>query len=632
MDAKDSGEIAEIMAKYGLIPQNPVQLISQGQRDAAEEKSEGKKQVLRDFSRTITCPICSMKCSTKSGFLTHLTRLALSGQLDMMIRYKHAATRVLIGKDFMRFNVIESFMRANKRAFLKEYKGSISSFTSPSSISTTESSVTVDCSTPEPLISSDIEGDGSERSIAGEPASQQEQDIKEGKSEHEDSSQEKTLTESTELTDNNLNNDNSKQLTTTSPQEIVDTQRLQESQLTANDTLTEEDSPTNSVHEEQHQEENITPTKHEENVENQESQEADIVDTTNDNEKVSKAESPNSDTPTFKCVCGKTFDKIAKLIKHTAYSAKTEVKNRNYTKALEHINLRLEYTFPTEFLKSKFLLFKEETLERLDLEKQQDEEAQQKTTVVYVDGSGDTDESGTFRCGFGVNVVDGEKYSFSLPGSVQTVLRAELMAILVALLVTDKKDIIKIKSDSEISCNWFNKRRKEFTDMMDNKGYDNGDILELIVTASQRRNISVEKVKAHTEGDDADSLGNKEADRLANEGRTKSPQDHINIKDWIRKNGWNLPETKTALQNKTWEEESLPVIGSKPKTCEICGKELDNNVKKRKHIKSKHQDFLRQRHKTYSCCVAKQEDEEKITETPNSQKVIRIHSEEGIIE
>ena len=631
MDAKDSGEIAEILAKYGLIPQNPVQLINQGQRDAAEEKSDGKKQGLRDFSRTITCPICNVKCSTKSGYLTHLTRLALSGQLDMMTRYKHAATRVLIGKDFMKFDVIESFMRANKKTFLKQYKGSISSFTSPSSISTTESSVTADCSLPEPLISSDIEGDGSERSITGEPASLQDQDIEEGKYEHDDSSQEKTLTESTEQTDNNLNNDIYKQVTTESPQEIVDTQKLQESQLTVNDTLTEEDSISNSIHEEQHQEEIITPTKHEGDSKNQDDQEANTADITNDNDKVSKVESSGSDTPTFECVCGKTFDEIAELTKHAAFSAKTEAKNRNYSKALEHINLRLKYPFPNEFLKSKFLLFKEKTIEKLDQEKQYGEESQQKTTVVYVDGSGDSDESGTFRCGFGVNVVDGEKYSFSLPGSVQTVLRAELMAILVALLVTNNKDILKIKSDSEISCNWFNQRRKEFTDMMDNRGYDNGDIFGLIVTASQHRNISVEKVKAHTEGDDADSLGNQEADRLANEGRTKQPQDNISIKDWISKNGWNIPETKTALQNKIWEEESLPVIDSKSKTCEICGKELKSNVKKRQHVKSKHQDFLRQRHKTYSCRVVKQEGE-KITEVPNSQKVFRTQNRGEIIE
>ena len=171
-DAKNSLEIAEIMAKYGLIHQKTVQTTNQGQRDTPEGRSEGKKQGLRDFSRTIICPICNVKCSTKSGYLTHLTRLALSAQLDIMTRYKHAATRVLIGKDFMKFDVIESFMRTNKKAFLRKYKGTLSSLTSLSSISISESSVCVDCSTPKPLASSDIEGDGSEEPITGEPASQ----------------------------------------------------------------------------------------------------------------------------------------------------------------------------------------------------------------------------------------------------------------------------------------------------------------------------------------------------------------------------------------------------------------------------------------------------------------------------
>lgn len=159
----------------------------------------------------------------------------------------------------------------------------------------------------------------------------------------------------------------------------------------------------------------------------------------------------------FTCACGKVFETEVELARHAAYTARVENKNGEYQRALEHINLRFKYRFSTEHIEKGILNLENKMLEKIESKNQFGHNLPFETTVVYVDGSGDTVSSGTFRCGLGINVVEGAKLSFSLPGGIQIVVRVELMAILVAMLMTDREDDVVIKLDSEIPCNLFNK-------------------------------------------------------------------------------------------------------------------------------------------------------------------------------
>ena len=104
---------------------------------------------------------------------------------------------------------------------------------------------------------------------------------------------------------------------------------------------------------------------------------------------------------------------------------------------------------------------------------------------IFTDGSGAYNAEGVFKCGIGVKVADGTSLAPTLPGTDQTVQRAELLAILVALIISDLSRPTIIYTDSMTSYNWFAKLHLAHTDQLHNDAKPNGDILGLIEGASQ---------------------------------------------------------------------------------------------------------------------------------------------------
>lgn len=637
MNAKHSWEIAEILAKYDLVPQNIPFLTSPRQESNKNTENTGKKGGLRDFSRTVSCPICNMKSSTKSGFLTHLTRLALSDQLDIMSRYKHAAIRLLFGQTFIKFDDIEVFMMTHKKAFLKANQR-LEDQTSKSVFSVDpETSQDKQCqlsNTPEALKTDKREKE--EPKAENNSQNNQSDDIEEFESSHSHMEmsqlhvlEQENLSQNSNISSDIISGTNEPEPTiqVTQKEQKIEEQSLQTDER--DQQPQETDSHTNPINKDTQQSINDQVTEVSENIQQSITP---IINSTSDendnNVKPSPVEPLEVTDHEYKCFCGKVFSKEGEITRHASISANTEFKKKDYTNAIKHLELRQKYKFGSEQERKKSMNFLEQIQERMNMADASTESEPSEMKTVYTDGSGDTDASGTFRCGLGVYTSEGERLSFSLPGNTQTVIRAELLAILVALLITDKKHKVKIVTDSEIACNWFNKSRKTFTNMLDNKGLDNGDILELIVRASLHRAVNIVKVKAHTENKDADSLGNEEADKLANEGRLKAPQDVKDIMTWIDENGWNVPKYKVAFQKRNWDEETLPLIGFKSTTCEICNETFTTPAQKRDHVKSKHSEYLIKMHNLYSCEELKQETDQKVENISDIKQITQTRTEE----
>ena len=337
----------------------------------------------------------------------------------------------------------------------------------------------------------------------------------------------------------------------------------------------------------------------------------------------------------WKCCCGRVFTSKRQLSMHAGSTAYREANAGEYDKCLSHINQRLLFNFSNSQTKRNILILKDKVL---NLKKEQEsssiEGERSKTDPkappidVYTDGSGSSDDSGSFLCGFGVNIVDGEQYAFSLPGSVQTVIRAELMGILTAILATDKNRLLKIYTDSEVAQKWYSESRRTFVNLMDNEGKDNGDILGLIVRAAQNRNIELIKVKAHTEKDDVFSKNNEIADKLANEGRLKERCDHISIDEWIAAQGWSVPTLVNVSQPKIKDEKLITTVGYKDMKCELCGEVLENKSKKREHVRNNHKDYFDKLHSLYSCNVPALVNNEKEDENKENLTAFEIVEED----
>ena len=448
MNAKHSWEIAEILAKYDLVPQNIPFLTSPREESNKNIENTGKKGGLRDFSRTVSCPICNMKSSTKSGFLTHLTRLALSDQLDIMSRYKHAAIRLLFGQTFIKFDDIELFMMTHKKAFLKAVQR-IESQTSKSVFSVDiETSQDKQCqlsNTPEALETD--KRDEEEPKAENNSQNNQNDDIEEFELSHSHTEMSQLHVLEQENLSQNSNVSSDIISGTNEPEPAI--QVTQKEQKTEEQSLQiderdqqpkETDSQTNPINKDTQQSINDLDTEVSENIQQSITP---IVNSTRDendnNVKSSPVEPLEVNDHEYKCFCGKVFSKEGGITRHASISAKTEFLKKDYANAVKHLETRHKYRFSTEQEKKKSMNFLEQILERMNMADVSTDPEPPEMKTVYTDGSGDTDASGTFRCGLGVYIPEGERLSFSLPGNTQTVLRAELLAILVALLITDKK-------------------------------------------------------------------------------------------------------------------------------------------------------------------------------------------------
>lgn len=127
----------------------------------------------------------------------------------------------------------------------------------------------------------------------------------------------------------------------------------------------------------------------------------------------------------FACHCGPKFQREAMLTRHCMLSARKEMDNREYVKALEHVNKRMEYSYSTRRIQNTVTRLKKQ-LDDILADIETSNRISQREITVHTDGSGDVDNDGVFRCGIGVNILGGQQLSFPLAGDVQTVMRANL--------------------------------------------------------------------------------------------------------------------------------------------------------------------------------------------------------------
>lgn len=125
-------------------------------------------------------------------------------------------------------------------------------------------------------------------------------------------------------------------------------------------------------------------------------------------------------------------------------------------------------------------------------------------------------------------------------------------------------------------------------------------------------------------------MGNAEANKLANEGRLKTPQDEKGIVDWIKENSWEVLNIKMALQQKIWAEKAEPIIQYNSKTCELCKRPLKTAKKKREHVEPEHKNYIDKYKNIYNCNVEKESspgEETKPNDIPEVQGILNDDEE-----
>ena len=156
-------------------------------------------------------------------------------------------------------------------------------------------------------------------------------------------------------------------------------------------------------------------------------------------------------------------------------------------------------------------------------------ESTKKIINVYTDGSALGNGKRGGRAGIGVYFGEMDKRNVSerLEGKEQTNNRGELTAIKRALQILSKdssKDCaINIYTDSQYSIKaltvWIHKWKANGFKTSTKKDVKNRDLLEEInALIPLFSNLKLHYIKAHTNHTDVHSIGNKNADELANKG------------------------------------------------------------------------------------------------------------------
>lgn len=306
---------------------------------------------------------------------------------------------------------------------------------------------------------------------------------------------------------------------------------------------------------------------------------------------------PSASLDIYTCCCGKRFRSEKEMGTHASHAAHSDEAAGNWERALEHAKIRLALDFSNITTAQKLEELKRRVKERM---KEPPQAPVGEPQHVFTDGSGAYDPEGVFKCGLGIRVVDGPSLALALPGTDQTVQRAELMAILIALLVTDPSRPTAIYTDSLTAFNWFTRLRLAHADQLLNDARPNGDILRLIVQAAAGRGVSMRKVKAHQDVQTFEALLNNEADRLANEGREENKDPYIAMGDWLKAHGFQVPERVVVEEPKEVGERERVMVRYNVMVCEICGLTLLSTPKKRNHVLHAHPSYLQEEHARYS--------------------------------
>jgi len=146
----------------------------------------------------------------------------------------------------------------------------------------------------------------------------------------------------------------------------------------------------------------------------------------------------------------------------------------------------------------------------------------------YTDGSFKKTKY-SIKCGYGIYFPNKELPDVSSPFNLGTITnnRAELYAIYTALQMATKKytfDLMNIYTDSEYCQKsltvWIISWKKNGWLNAKKKPVENQDLIKLIDRYLEKYSgkINIQWVRSHTGAKDRDSLGNAQADMLANEG------------------------------------------------------------------------------------------------------------------
>jgi len=163
-----------------------------------------------------------------------------------------------------------------------------------------------------------------------------------------------------------------------------------------------------------------------------------------------------------------------------------------------------------------------------------EEENENEKIFIYTDGSCIRFKNNISKAGFGIYIPEKNiKVSSPLLNQKITNNRAELTAIIDSIKYLDENDLKKkicIFTDSQYSIYIFTGtgERYEKNDYKNN-GVDvpNIDLIKKILELKRSHNIVLLKVRAHTEKQDKHSIGNKIADKLANDGALTNSEKNV---------------------------------------------------------------------------------------------------------
>lgn len=163
-----------------------------------------------------------------------------------------------------------------------------------------------------------------------------------------------------------------------------------------------------------------------------------------------------------------------------------------------------------------------------------EEENENEKIFIYTDGSCIRFKNNISKAGFGIYIPEKNiKVSSPLLNQKITNNRAELTAIIDSFKYLDHDDLQKkicIFTDSQYSIYIFTGTGERYEkDNYKNNGSDvpNIDLIKKILELKRSHNIVLLKVRAHTEKQDKHSIGNKIADKLANDGALDNSEKNV---------------------------------------------------------------------------------------------------------
>jgi ribonuclease HI len=201
------------------------------------------------------------------------------------------------------------------------------------------------------------------------------------------------------------------------------------------------------------------------------------------------------------------------------------------------------------------------------------EESSIEKIFIYTDGSCMRLKNKLVKAGFGIYIPEKNiEISAPLLNQKLTNNRAEMTAIIDSIKYLDDYDLSKkicIFTDSQYSMYIFNGTGERYEkDGYKNNGVDvpNIDLIKKMLELKRKYNIVLLKVRAHTEKKDEHSIGNKIADKLANDGALTTVKENnifLNIHADVDIDKNNSEINKDIQMNELFEFEESTIDNNK---------------------------------------------------------------------